>query len=296
MYPAPARQATQGRTEEIIGAWLANNRQHRDRLVIASKIRGPGEGEWIRGGDPHVSKTTIPRRSTTASRGCGPTISTCIKSIGRNDMCRISASGASILRRSARPFPSSSRSRHGGGDGGRQDPGLWPLQRDELRRLRIRPRRARERLPPPASVQNGYNLVSAHGGRRAGGDEPPDRRAISGLWRARQGPAERQVPRRGAPLRVAPGQIPAPRRALSAAARLAAAEAYGEIAERHALPLAGLALAFVRSRFFVRSTVIGGTSIAQLEELARHVDVALPPEALVEIEAVHAACPSPSAQ
>jgi aryl-alcohol dehydrogenase-like predicted oxidoreductase len=62
------------------------------------------------------------------------------------------------------------------------------------------------------------------------------------------------------------------------------------------MPLAGLALAFVRSRFFVSSTLIGGTSIAQLDELAQYIDLTLPPEVLAEIDAVHAACPSPSAQ
>jgi aryl-alcohol dehydrogenase-like predicted oxidoreductase len=42
MYPVPPRKETQGRTETILGAWLGKNRARRDKLVIASKIAGPG--------------------------------------------------------------------------------------------------------------------------------------------------------------------------------------------------------------------------------------------------------------
>ena len=50
MYPVnPVRAETVGRTEEIIGTWLAA-RGGRDGLVIASKITG--EGQVVRGGAP----------------------------------------------------------------------------------------------------------------------------------------------------------------------------------------------------------------------------------------------------
>lgn len=42
--------------------------------------------------------------------------------------------------------------------------------------------------------------------------------------------------------------------------------------EKHRLPLTGIALAFARSRFFVASTIIGATSIAQLDELGKHFE------------------------
>jgi len=60
MYPVPPRKETQGATEAILGTWLGKNRGRRDKLVIASKIAGPGRREWIRGGDNHVSKRTVP--------------------------------------------------------------------------------------------------------------------------------------------------------------------------------------------------------------------------------------------
>jgi aryl-alcohol dehydrogenase-like predicted oxidoreductase len=77
---------------------------------------------------------------------------------------------------------------------------------------------------------------------------------------------------------------------------LAAAEEYRRIADQHRLPLAGIALAFARSRFFTASTIIGVTTPAQLDELAQWFDAALPPQVLSDLEAVNGATPSPAAQ
>jgi aryl-alcohol dehydrogenase (NADP+) len=77
---------------------------------------------------------------------------------------------------------------------------------------------------------------------------------------------------------------------------VAAVEAYARIAKKHGLTLATLALAFVRGRFFTASTLVGGTSIAQLEESLKHFDHVLGPEILADIEAVNQVYPSPSSQ
>ena len=42
LYPVPAEAKTSGRTSEIIGKWLTN-KKNRDKLVIATKIAGPGD-------------------------------------------------------------------------------------------------------------------------------------------------------------------------------------------------------------------------------------------------------------
>jgi aryl-alcohol dehydrogenase-like predicted oxidoreductase len=49
MYPVPPRAATQGRTETYIGRWL-RARACRDRVVLATKVTGPAEMPWLRGG------------------------------------------------------------------------------------------------------------------------------------------------------------------------------------------------------------------------------------------------------
>ena len=48
IYAVPPSAETYGKTESIIGTWLAA-RGNRDKVVVASKIAGPGPS-WIRGG------------------------------------------------------------------------------------------------------------------------------------------------------------------------------------------------------------------------------------------------------
>lgn len=58
MYPVPARPETSGRTESIVGSWLAG--QPRDRVVLATKVTGPGRSMgWIRGGPPSLDRDNI---------------------------------------------------------------------------------------------------------------------------------------------------------------------------------------------------------------------------------------------
>ena len=42
LYPVPAEAKTSGRTSEIIGKWLTQ-KKNRDKLIIATKIAGPGD-------------------------------------------------------------------------------------------------------------------------------------------------------------------------------------------------------------------------------------------------------------
>ena len=57
MYPVPPNAQTQGRTEKYLGTWLA--RQQRHRLVVATKVAGPGRRDWIRGGRTELTKDVI---------------------------------------------------------------------------------------------------------------------------------------------------------------------------------------------------------------------------------------------
>ena len=75
---------------------------------------------------------------------------------------------------------------------------------------------------------------------------------------------------------------------------IAATEAYAAIAERHGLSLARMALAFVTSRPFVTSNIIGATTMAQLEENISSIDLTLSEAILEEIEQVHGRLPNPA--
>ncbi|NEU77507.1 NADP(H)-dependent aldo-keto reductase [Hassallia byssoidea VB512170] len=58
MYPVPPRGETQGKTEAYIGEWL--KKQQRSRLIIATKIAGPGRPfKWLRGGNIKIDRDNI---------------------------------------------------------------------------------------------------------------------------------------------------------------------------------------------------------------------------------------------
>ena len=66
-----------------------------------------------------------------------------------------------------------------------------------------------------------------------------------------------------------------------------AVAAYVEISQKYGLTPVQLALAFVRSCWFVTSTIIGITNIEQLAENIKTTEINLSPEILAEINAVH---------
>jgi aryl-alcohol dehydrogenase-like predicted oxidoreductase len=55
MYPVPPMEHTQGRTEEYIGSWLKNTGKRKD-IIIATKVAGPGMMPYLRGGVQLVPK------------------------------------------------------------------------------------------------------------------------------------------------------------------------------------------------------------------------------------------------
>ena len=67
---------------------------------------------------------------------------------------------------------------------------------------------------------------------------------------------------------------------------LEAARAYNALARDHGLTPTQLALAFCYRRWSVASTIIGVTSVAQLEEDVAAWDVQLGPELLAQIDAL----------
>ena len=48
IYPSPCFEKTYGSTEKIIGNWF-KEKKNRDKVILATKISGPGLS-WVRGG------------------------------------------------------------------------------------------------------------------------------------------------------------------------------------------------------------------------------------------------------
>jgi aryl-alcohol dehydrogenase-like predicted oxidoreductase len=73
-----------------------------------------------------------------------------------------------------------------------------------------------------------------------------------------------------------------------------AAAAYAKLARAHGLTPTQLALSFVYHRWFVSSTIIGATSMAQLKENIAAYTVKLSDEVLAEIEQLHLTMMNPA--
>lgn len=59
MYAVPAREHTYGSTETIIGNWFAN-RKNRDKVILATKVAGPAARlHYVRGGQNRLDKKNI---------------------------------------------------------------------------------------------------------------------------------------------------------------------------------------------------------------------------------------------
>lgn len=72
-----------------------------------------------------------------------------------------------------------------------------------------------------------------------------------------------------------------------------AMEKYVKLAHDHGLNLAQMALAFVNSRPFLTSTIIGATTMDQLKMNIASIHVHLTPDVLKGIEKIHKECPNP---
>jgi len=297
MYPVPPGSATQGLTERYIGSWNARHRARRGEFVLASKIAGPGRRDWIRDGETHVNARTIPWAIDDSLQRLQtdyidlfqihwPERNVPLFGSWQFDVHKekestpileqIEALDAAIRAGKIRAYGLSNET-------------AWGLC--EFSRLADA-----NGLPKPVSVQNGYNLVSrtfdgdlAEASHRLGipllAYSPLAMGMLSGKYRGGAQPAAARL-----------AKFPNFGDRYKRPDAIAAAEAYCALAERHGLTPTALALAFVRSRFFVAATILGATSVAQLEELSRSFELTLKAECLADIEEVHRRYTSPSGQ
>jgi aryl-alcohol dehydrogenase (NADP+) len=70
--------------------------------------------------------------------------------------------------------------------------------------------------------------------------------------------------------------------------------AFCELAARHQISPAQMALAWLQSRWYVASTIIGATNLQQLNENIASANIKLSDDLLAEIEAIHRLSPSPA--
>lgn len=292
MYSVPPRPETFGATETIIGRWLAARPGARQRIVLATKVAGPSRGmPWVRQSEGLTAQDIVASCEGSLRRLGTDVI----------DLYQIhwpERHVPSFGEIYYRPEKETSRtSIH------EQLTGLQKLVRaGKVRYVGLSnetPYGVREfvrvaeqyDLPRIATVQNAYSLTSRS--LDNGLDETLHRLGVSllaysplafgaltGKYDAGGLDAPEVAQGRLAKFERMRGQRWARPEALAAARR------YSALAREHGLTPTRMALAWCYTNWRVASTIIGVTSLAQLEEDVAAFGTQLSPELLAEIDRV----------
>lgn len=296
-YSIPPRAETQGSTERIIGAWF-KARGNRDKVVLATKVSGPSDRTYLRhdGSLPRLDARNI----NEAIDG----------SLTRLQTDYVDLYQLHWPNRPLELFGGGSHAPHRGGDGsevpieetldaldalvkagkvrhiGLSNETAWGLSRFlHLAEVRDKPR--------VVSVQNAYNLLNRtyeaglaefHGREQVGllAYSPLGQGFLTGKYQrgARPAGARTTLFERGNRY-----QKPGTEQAI---------DTYLGIARDFGLDPAQFAIAYVTSRHFVTSNIIGATSIEQLRADLGSLEVAITPEIEARVDAAHQLHGSPA--
>ena len=294
MYAVPPRAETFNATEIIIGNWLNKTPGARDKLVIATKVAGPSRGmPWIRGGSADLTVSDIvaacegslkrmnievidlyqihwPVRHVPAFGGVyfDPTkVATC-----NTILAQLEALQTLVQAGKVRAVGLSNET---------------PYGVHEFVRLA-----EQHGLPRLATVQNPYCLVNRtvengldetmyHLGVSLLAYSPLGFGLLTGKYDA-SGLSGPDAPVQG---RIAKYESMRKQR-WGRPDALAAARRYNALALEYGMSPTQLALAFCYTKWQVASTIIGVTSVAQLDENLDAWGTTLPPELLKQIDAI----------
>lgn len=293
MYPVPARPETSGATEAIIGRWLV--RQPRDRIVVATKVAGPSRNlDWIRNGPPALDRANI----RAAIEGSLKRLQTDYIDLyqlhwpERNQPMFGQWQYDPAKERECTPIRAQLEALAELVQAGKVR--CVGLSNEHPWGVMQFVRLAEEYgLPRPVSIQNAYSLLNRTfetGLAEVCHRENVGLLAYSPLAFGHLTGKYLDDPRADGRITLFEsfGQRYAKPNVQPAVA------AYAALARRHGLTPTQLALAFVRSRWFVASTIVGASSLAQLEEDLTACEVALSAEILQEIDAIHLAYTNPA--
>ena len=293
MYPVPTRAESFGFTEAYIGEWLKH--QQRDKLIIATKIAGPGRGfKGIRNGAKAIDRNNIKQAVDDSLKRLqtdyidlyqihwpdryvplfGQTVFDRSKERNTVPVAEQLAVFADLIQAGKIRYV------------GLSNETPWGVCEFSHVAKQLG-------LPKVVSIQNAYNLINrvfdsalAEACYRENigllAYSPLGFGSLSGKY-LQSKPENARIT-----LFERFGQ-----RYLKPNVNEAVA-AYVEIAHRYQLSPGKLALAFVRSRWFVTSMIIGATTLEQLQKNLESLNVVLDKEILAEVDAVHSRYPNPA--
>ncbi|AMO24016.1 NADP(H)-dependent aldo-keto reductase [Ramlibacter solisilvae] len=291
MYAVPARAETYGATETIIGNWFKANPGLRAKVVLATKVAGPSRGmPWVREGSGMTAADILASCEQSLRRLQTEVI----------DLYQIHWPERNVPMFGALYYdPAKERTQTSIHE---QLEALGRLvKQGKIRHIGLSNetpyglhefvRLAQQHgLPRVATVQNPYCLINRS--VENGLDESLHRLGVSllaysplgfGLLTGKyddsglDGPATPRDARIGKFASVRAGRW-------GREDALAAARQYNQLAREHGLTPARMALAYCYTKWVVASTIIGVTSLAQLDEDLDAFGTTLPPELLAEID------------
>ncbi|MBI3452331.1 MAG: NADP(H)-dependent aldo-keto reductase [Rhodospirillales bacterium] len=294
MYPVPPRAETFGRTEAFIGTWFKQRPGARDKVALATKVTGANNRTpHVRDGKGRLDRKTVEiaiegslKRLQTDRIDLYQTHSPDrpVNALGRSDYVHDPAADGAPLAETLDTIDrliKAGKVRHFGVSN--ETP--WGV----MSQLALT---ATGRGPRVQSIQNPFSLLNrsfetalAEVALREGcgllAYSPLGMGVLAGKYLNGARPAGCRLTlfdrfQRYSTPRAEP-----------------AAAAYVKIARDHGLDPAQMALAFVTTRPFVTATIIGCTTVAQLEQNVGCLDIRLSPEILAAIDAVQAGNPNP---
>jgi aryl-alcohol dehydrogenase-like predicted oxidoreductase len=294
LYPVPPKKETYTATETIIGNWL-EKRKNRGDIILASKVAGPGEWiEYMRDGKICLDRKNI----TTAIEGSLKRLKTdyidlyqlhwpdretnFFGKLGYEHNPNDSSVPIEETLEALDELVKSGKVRHIG----LSNETPWGA----MQFLKFAENKDQARI---VSIQNPYNLLNrsfeiglaeiAH--RESVGllaYSPMAFGVLSGKYLSGQRPEGARLTLFDRFTRYTNPQA------------TAATEAYVDLAREHSLDPAQMALAYVTSRSFLTSNIIGATNLEQLKFNLDSVELKLSDEVLNGIESIHTTHPNPS--
>jgi aryl-alcohol dehydrogenase-like predicted oxidoreductase len=294
VYAVPPRKETQGKTEEIIGNWFVKSKK-REKIILATKMVGPGV-DWIRNGGGNYTEENIAKAIEDSLKRLQtdyidlyqlhwPERNT--NYFGKRNYEHDPKEGKwndleSVLK-ALKKFVDQGKVKYIGVSN--ETP--WGLSKF----LEIA---EQLNLPRIVSVQNPYNLLNR--AYDIGMSEISCREKVgllaysplaigylSGKYRDNQIPKNSRI-----------GLFGDFWTRYKEDNAKKAVDDYYKLAEENGLTLTQMSLAFVNSRPFMTSNIIGATTMAQLKENIGTADIDLSDEIIEKINLIHSNNPNPT--